>query len=81
MALLGHLARLGGADLIQRLIHLGHDVEAIQDVQRLGAFRADHPEVRLPHVRADELDPGGQLGANHREEALDGVHRPLFADP
>jgi len=32
MTLLGHLARFGGADLIQRLIHLGDDVEAVEDV-------------------------------------------------
>ena len=56
VAVLGHLARLGGADLIQGLIHLGDDVEAIEDVQRLGTFLADHVQVGLPHVRADKLD-------------------------
>ena len=35
MAVLGHLARLRGADIIQRLIHLGDDVETVEDVQRL----------------------------------------------
>ena len=61
MAFLGHLARLGGTDVIQGFIHLGDDVEAVEDVQRPGTFLTDHVQVRLPHVRADKLDLGREL--------------------
>ena len=61
MALLSHPARFGGANLVQRLVHLGDDVKAVEDMQRLGTFLADHVQVGLPHVRADELDLRSQL--------------------
>ena len=32
VAVLGHLARFRGADFIQSLVHLGHNVEAVEDV-------------------------------------------------
>jgi hypothetical protein len=39
---------VAGADLVQRLVHYGHDVEAVEDVQRLGTLLADHIQVGLP---------------------------------
>jgi len=56
-------------------------VETVEDVKRLGAFLANHVEVRLPHVGAKELDLRGQLCSNEGEEALEAFHRPLSADP
>src|SRR5713226_6178066 len=81
VALLGHLARLGGADLIQRLIHLGDDVEAVEDVQRLGTFLTDHVQVRLPHVRANKLDLGSELLSDDGEETLEGFEGAFLANP
>src|SRR5437763_4615722 len=42
--------------LIERGIHFGDNVEAIQNVKRLRTFFFDHPKIRLPHVTADKFD-------------------------
>jgi len=72
VVVLGHLARLRGADLIQRLIDLGDDVEAVVDMQRLGTFLVDHVQVGLPHVRADNLDLRSELLSEECEETNPG---------
>ena len=51
-----HAAGFAGADLIQSLVHFRHDVEAVEDVKRLGAFLADDLQVWFPHVGTDEGD-------------------------
>ena len=33
--------RLLSADFVERLVHFGHDVEAVEDMQSFGAFFAD----------------------------------------
>ena len=81
MAVLSHPARFGGADLIQRLVHLGDDVEAVENVQRLGTFVADHVQVGLPHVRADKLDLGSEFLSDDSEEALEALDGAFLADP
>jgi len=58
---MSHVAGFAGAHLVQGGIHLGYDVEAVEDVQGLRAFLADDVQVGLPHVRADELDLRGQF--------------------
>src|SRR6267142_1916307 len=78
---LGHAAVLGGADLVEGLVHFGDDVKAIQDVKGLGALFADDAQVGLPHVRADELNLGSQVWSNEGEESLKRFDGPLFADP
>ena len=35
MAVLGHFAGLGSAHIIQRLVHLGDDVDSVEDVERI----------------------------------------------
>jgi len=45
----------GAAHLIEGVIEVGGDVEAIQDVQRLAHLGGDHAQVGFPHVTADEL--------------------------
>ena len=47
----------------------------------LAAPLADHRQIRLPHVRADKLDPSGQFLADQGKELLEARHRPLAADP
>jgi hypothetical protein len=41
-ALAGHAARLSSANFVQSLVHLRHDMEAVEDVKRFAAFLADH---------------------------------------
>ena len=45
---------LGPAHLIQSLIQMRGDVEAIQHMQRLAGFGGDNIQVRLPHVAAND---------------------------
>jgi len=56
-------------------------MEAIEDMQRLGTFLADHVQVGLPHVGADELDLGRELFSDDIEETLKGFKRAFLADP
>jgi hypothetical protein len=48
-------------------------MEAIEYVEGAGAALADHPQIGLPHVRADEGDLLGEVLCDHREEALEAV--------
>jgi len=36
-----HAARFLGANLVERFVHIGDDVEAVEDMQSLGALFAD----------------------------------------
>ena len=56
---LGQPPRLGSADIVEGVVHLGDDVKAVENTDRIGAAFADDPQVRLPHVGADELDGFG----------------------
>ncbi len=56
MAFALHAARFSGADLIESLVHLRDDMEAVEDVQSLGALLANDLQIGLPHVGADEDD-------------------------
>src|SRR6516162_4785269 len=56
-------------------------MEAIEDVHRLGTFLADHVQVGLPHIRADELDLRRQLLTDDGEEALEGFDGAFLANP
>jgi hypothetical protein len=49
-------AGLGGTHVVEGFVHLGDDVKAIENVDGVGAALADDPQIRLPHIRADELD-------------------------
>jgi len=56
-------------------------VEAVEDVEGVGAVLGDQVEVGLPHVGADELDLPGQLAADQREELLEALEGAILADP
>src|SRR5215475_7399830 len=45
-----HAARFLGANVVERLVHIGGDVEAVEDMQSLSASFADELEVRFSHV-------------------------------
>src|SRR5487761_139615 len=62
------LARLLRPHIIDRLVHLGGDVIAIEDVERAGCALGDYVQIRLPHVRADKADERGTLGPQPQEE-------------
>ena len=53
---------LGAADLIDGLVQMGGDMEAIQNVQGLPGLGGEDVQVGLPQVAANEpqaLDPSG----------------------
>ena len=56
-------------------------MEAVEDVQRLGAFLADDLQIGLPHVGADEHDLRSQFVADDGEESLKGFDGSFPAHP
>jgi hypothetical protein len=56
-------------------------VEAVEDVQRLGTVPADHVQVGLPHIRADEFDLSSEFFPHEGEETLEGFDGAFPADP
>jgi len=50
-------ATFGAAHLIEGVIEVRGDVEAIQDVQRLAQVGGDHAQIGFPHVTADKAHP------------------------
>ena len=47
-ALASHAARFLGAHLVKRLVHIGEDMEAVEDMQSLGASFTDELQVWFP---------------------------------
>lgn len=41
----------------------------------------DRLQIGRPHVRADELDPGGEFHADHGEERTEALGGALLTDP
>src|SRR5947209_7185268 len=76
-----HAAGFLGADLVERFVHIGDDVETVEDMQGLGAVLADELQIGLPHVRTDEYDFGNYVLAHCGEESLERFDSPLFAYP
>jgi hypothetical protein len=81
VAVLGQAAGLGGPHIIEGFVHFGDDVKAIEDIDRVGAALADDPQVRLPHIRADEFDALGQRLADESEELLETLDGAILTDP
>ena len=80
-ALAFHATGFLGADLVERLVNIGDDVEAVEDMQSLGASFADELQVRFPHVGTDEADFGDNLLAHGGKESLEGLDGPFLAHP
>ena len=68
-------------NLIQRLVHLGHDVKTIQNMQGLGAFLTNDLQIGFPHIRADEDDLRGDLFTYGGEESLERLNGSFLAHP
>jgi len=56
-------------------------VEAVEDMQRLGAVFADQLQIGFPHVGTDEYDFGNYVLSHCGEESLEGFDGSLFAYP
>jgi hypothetical protein len=80
-AVLHQPSGLSGAHIVESVIHLGHDVKAIQNIQSIAAALSDHPQVRPPHVGTDKLDLARQVRANQVKEFLKRLDRSLLANP
>ena len=76
-----HAAGFLGTDVVECLVHVGDDVEAVENVQRFGAVFADELQIGFPHVGADEYDFGNNVLAHGGEESLEGFDGSLFAYP
>jgi len=73
--------RDSAAHVVEGFIHLGDDVKTVEDVECLRAFVANHAEIGLSHVGANELDMGAEFCSEHGEESLEGFDGSLLADP
>src|SRR4030067_2745944 len=67
----GGLEALGflGAHLVDGLAEVGHEVEAVEDLEGAGRFAGDHLQRRVPRARAAVAETGAALGAEPAEEA------------
>src|SRR6478736_4512276 len=74
-------ACLGGTHVIKGFVHFRHDVKSVENIHRVGTAFTDDPQVRLPHVRADEFDTCGQRLADEGEELLETLDCTVLADP
>jgi len=81
VAVLGQPPRLGSPHIVEGVVHLGDDVKAVKNVDRMGAAFADDSQIGLPHVRADELDAFRQRFADQSEELLETFDGAILADP
>src|SRR5262249_28589817 len=70
-----------GPDVVERLVHIGDDMEAIGNMQGLRTVLSGELPIRYRHVRANEGDLGNDLLAHGGEEALEGFDGPLLAHP
>ena len=70
-----------GADLSDGLVHVRHDVEAVEHMDGFRRLESNHVEVRFPHVRADEPEAGAILRAKESEELEQRRHRTILAHP
>ena len=43
--------------ILDRLAHLAHDMETVQDINRIFNFSIDDLKLRLPHVAKNETKP------------------------
>jgi hypothetical protein len=65
-----HEAGFLGTNVVECLVHIGDDVEAIEDMQGLGAVFADERQIGFPHVGTDEYDFGNYVLAQPLDELI-----------
>jgi hypothetical protein len=76
-----HLPSLLGADIVDRLIQLGHDVKKIENLKRLVSLFLNDVQVRLPHVAGYESESFGARFSEHLEELSDRRLRTVPTNP
>ncbi len=67
-----------GANPVERLVHVGDNLEAVEDMQSLGASFADELRVRFPYIGTDEADLGDDLLAHGGKQSLEGLDGPFL---
>lgn len=72
---------LCGPNRVDGLAQVSHDVEAVEDVNRLVRLLGDHPQIGFPHVAADELQRLAAFLAEPTKEAQERLDLPVLADP
>ena len=70
-----------GPYLVDSLAHVAHDMEPIQNVDRLAGLPGDDAKVGLPHVAADESKPRASLLTEPLEKNQKRLCRTLFPHP
>src|SRR6266545_344171 len=75
------LLGLLGANLVDCLAEVHHDVEAIEHVQRLARLLGDDLEVGLPQIATHELQCLASWLAEPTKEAQQGLDLALLTDP
>src|SRR5207244_10340629 len=75
------LARLLGTNLVDRLAEIRHNVEPVQDMDRVSRSASDHIQVRPPHVAAHEPQPSRPVCAEPVEEPIERVRPALSSEP
>jgi hypothetical protein len=68
-------------NLIHRFVEVRHDVEAVQNVERIWCVGGNGVEVRFPPITANKSEFVASLFAKPDKEAIDRFFRSLFADP
>ena len=56
-------------------------MKAVQNVKSLGGPFGNDCQVGLPHVGSHELERGAFFRSQPAEEAAEGLHGPILADP
>lgn len=78
-----------GPDLVDGFAHVAHNMEAVEDVDRVDGLLGNHTQIRFPHIAANKLQlftsfrpepvkkapeyPGGPVGADPEQALFPGV--------
>jgi hypothetical protein len=81
VAIPAQLSELLPQHLVDRHVHVPHDVEAVEYVQGLRNLLRDHVDVRLPHIAAHETDAGPDVVGECLEESSQALLGALMRHP
>jgi len=81
LGLAAQAGALGAADLIDRLVEMRGDVEAVKDVKGVAGLGGDDLEVGFPHVAANKTDPAHHFLSEGGEAPAQSALRATRADP
>jgi hypothetical protein len=81
VAIPAQLSELLPPHLVDRHVHVPHDVEEVEHLQGLPNLLRDHVEVRLPHIAAHETDAGPDVVGECLEESSQALLSALMRHP